>query len=263
MIKTGLVSITLRDLSIYDVVDAVQTAKLDGIEWSAGEIHVPEGDMSKASEVRKLCADSGISIPTYGSYYRVGYNDNNLMPFEKVLDSACELGAKTIRVWAGAEGSQDVTQQQRYAVIADMQKISDMAKKENISITVEYHEKTLTDSKMSTLGLIDALSDKNVKFSWQPPVDLNEEQCSDIIASIGNRLGNIHVFNWERNTNGDVLRLPLELATKQWHRYLSLVTRQIPTEDYYALLEFVIDNDKTHFFKDAEILKSLVNSINN
>ncbi len=44
MIKSGLVSITFRQLTCEQIVDLVSKAKLDAIEWG-GDIHVPHDNM--------------------------------------------------------------------------------------------------------------------------------------------------------------------------------------------------------------------------
>ena len=77
-------------------------AGLDGIEWG-GDVHVPHGDLRRAREVRDMTRSEAIRIASYGSYYRVG--DRAPTSFEKVLDTAVELGAPLIRVWAGKQGS--------------------------------------------------------------------------------------------------------------------------------------------------------------
>ena len=44
--------------------------------------------------------EAGLAIAAYGSYYRVEHDDP--APFEPVLATAVELGAPTVRVWAGS-----------------------------------------------------------------------------------------------------------------------------------------------------------------
>ena len=46
---------------------------------------------------------AGLVVAAYGSYYRVGHDDP--APFESVLDTAVELGAPLVRIWAGRSGS--------------------------------------------------------------------------------------------------------------------------------------------------------------
>jgi hypothetical protein len=48
MIRTGLVSVTFRQLSAEEIIKLVVCAGLEGIEWG-GDIHVPHGDLKRSS----------------------------------------------------------------------------------------------------------------------------------------------------------------------------------------------------------------------
>jgi 3-dehydroshikimate dehydratase len=61
MFKTGLVSITFRRHSPEQIIAWVKQAGLDGIEWG-GDIHVPHGNVTRASEVRAMTIDSGLTV---------------------------------------------------------------------------------------------------------------------------------------------------------------------------------------------------------
>jgi len=82
--KTGLCSITFRKHSVDEVIDFAKSAELDGIEWG-GDVHVPPGDLELARSVREKTEAAGLTIPSYGSYYRC--NDDT-EPFSDVLDTA-------------------------------------------------------------------------------------------------------------------------------------------------------------------------------
>lgn len=47
MLKTGLTSVTFRNLGIEQIVSLAGAAGADSIEWG-GDIHVPPGDLSAA-----------------------------------------------------------------------------------------------------------------------------------------------------------------------------------------------------------------------
>ena len=97
-IRPGLCSVTLRPLAPEAVVRVAADAGLAGIEWG-GDIHVPPGDAATARRVARLTADAGLIVSSYGSYYRVGGDKpGELQP---ILDTAAELGAPVVRVWAG------------------------------------------------------------------------------------------------------------------------------------------------------------------
>ena len=151
MIHPGLVSITFRKLTPRQVVDLVVQAGLEAVEWG-GDVHAPHGDVAKAREIAQMMAGAGLAMPTYGSYYRVGHRAD--VPFPDVLVSAVALGIPTIRVWAGKVGSAEADAAYWKAVVADSQRIVDLAATEGIAIAYEFHGNTLTDSAEFTRRLL-------------------------------------------------------------------------------------------------------------
>ena len=71
MIQGGLVSASFRALAPGEIVDLVAQAGLAGIEWG-GDVHVPHGDVACAREVYRRTVDAGLTVCSYGSYYRAG-----------------------------------------------------------------------------------------------------------------------------------------------------------------------------------------------
>ena len=109
--RSGLVSITFRKLSPAQIVDLVCRAGLEGIEWG-GDVHVPHGEVARAREVGRITSDAGLAVASYGSYYRAGHGEG--APFETILQTAAELKAPLIRVWAGIKGSADADADDKY-----------------------------------------------------------------------------------------------------------------------------------------------------
>jgi sugar phosphate isomerase/epimerase len=132
-IQSGLVSITFRKLTPRQVVESAAAAGVAGIEWG-GDVHVPHGDLAKAADARRLTADAGMVVAAYGSYYRAGQSEKDGLPFERVLETARELGAPLIRVWAGHKGSADVDPVYRAGVIEDCLRIAELAARAGIGV---------------------------------------------------------------------------------------------------------------------------------
>ena len=143
MLYAGLVSITFRQLTPKQVIELVTKAQLQGIEWG-GDIHVPHGDIPQAKVVRQMTIDANLAIAAYGSYYRSGHPETG--PFEAVLETAVELGASTIRVWAGNQGTDYPDTVYHNLVVKDTQRIADLAAEAGIEIAYEFHGNTLTDT---------------------------------------------------------------------------------------------------------------------
>lgn len=248
MFKNGLVSISFRDFSPEKIVKMCAKAGLDGIEWG-GDIHVPHGNLQVAVAVREITAAAGLHIPAYGSYYRAGTSEQTGLAFEKVLATAIELKAPTIRVWAGNQGSADAGEAGRRCVINDLCRISEMARKAGISVSLEFHGGTLTDTNASTIKLMDELSGTDVFFYWQPPVNQPFEYCREGLAAVLPRLTNIHAFHWNPE------RRPLAEGIPNWKKYLEIAAAD--GKDHYVMLEFVLEDSETQFYADAAILKEL------
>ncbi len=180
-LHTGLVSVTFRKLTASAVINMVKEAGLDGIEWG-GDIHVPPEDLENAARVRRQTLDAGLKIAAYGSYYRLGANQASFGP---ILETALALEATTIRVWAGTVGSVNAGAAAWQGVISDGEKIADMAATAGVSISLEFHPDTLTDTPQSTLRLLRAIDRPNVFSYWQPPVggtrEANRQGLSDIL----------------------------------------------------------------------------------
>ena len=249
MIKSGLVSITFRQLTPEEIVALVAQAGLDGIEWG-GDIHVPHGDTKRAAEVRKMTADAGLTVAAYGSYYKVGH-EADPVSFEAVVASAVELGAPTIRVWAGTKGSADADDEYRSLVVQDSQRIADLAGKEGITVSYEFHPNTLTDTNESAVKLIEEVSNDNLRTYWQPASKWEIEHCLEGLQAISPWLTNVHAYYWDKET-GD--HMTLAEGKDAWGHYLPTVAAL--DGEHYVMLEFVKDNSPEVFLADAATLKS-------
>lgn len=255
MIAPGLVSITFRQLGPEEIVDLVCETGLRGIEWG-GDVHVPHGDRAAARRVRELTGSAGLEVAAYGSYYRVGASEKDGLSFEDVLASAMELGAPSIRVWAGKTGSAETAPDARSHIVEEARRIADLAAGAEITIAFEFHRNTLTDTNGSAATLLDEVNHPNVFSLWQPPVGMPEETCLEGIRTILPLLTNVHVYSWSDDSPE---RLFLEERAGRWKRYLETVDSA--GGDRFALIEFVRDNEPKNFLKDAATLKSWLNEL--
>lgn len=247
MLHTGLVSVTFRELAPEEIIRLVEDAGLESIEWG-GDIHVPHGDVKQAKLLAEQCANAGIALPSYGSYYRVGCGEDVSPPFEAVLETALALGTKAIRVWAGNKGTKDADEAWWQQVIEDGQRIADEASKHELCIDYEFHGNTLTDRWDMAVKLFNSIDRPNVRSSWQPPTGKPYVEQKESLPPILPYLGNVHVFHWDNRT-----RLPLSEGTANWQYYLEQF--RTTGREHYLMLEFVKDNDPEQFKQDAAVLK--------
>ncbi|MEC2158339.1 sugar phosphate isomerase/epimerase family protein [Virgibacillus halodenitrificans] len=249
MFKLGLCSVTFRDSSVEEVIDISKKAGISGIEWG-GDVHVPPLS-DRAKEVARLTEQAGLEVVSYGSYYRLGHGENN--QFEEILQTAIQLKAPGIRVWAGKKGSEQADEKYRKKVAEDARRIAELAKEADIRIHLEYHGKTLTDTAESAADLLKMINHESVFLYWQPAVSLPVENRLKNIEKIRQWLSNIHVFHWHGTE-----KLPFENGMEEWKKYLNKLEPEAD-ETRYLLMEFVKDGKPTQFFDDVQALKSLVN----
>ena len=68
--KTGIVSVTFRGKSIFDIIAMAKQAGLDAIEIGS-DVHAPY-DADNLADIAKSAADNGVGIVSYGTYYKLG-----------------------------------------------------------------------------------------------------------------------------------------------------------------------------------------------
>jgi len=255
MIHPGLVSITFRKLTPRQIVEATATAGLAGIEWG-GDIHVPHGDLARASEIRRLTLDAGLTVAAYGSYYRAGAPEDESLPFARVLDTARELGAPVIRVWAGGKGAAQTEAADRAGVVEDCRRIAGLAAEAGIIVASEYHGGTLTDTDASAAALLEEVNHPNFKTYWQPRNGALPDEVLGGLQRVLPRLAHLHVFHWWPDAGN---RRPLAEGADRWLRYLELAA-SVPG-DRFAMLEFVANDDPAVLAAEAATLKQWLKTV--
>ncbi|MBQ3080554.1 MAG: TIM barrel protein [Clostridia bacterium] len=237
----GLVSITFRNKTPGEICSLMERAKLRAVEWG-GDVHVPPKG-GKANEVKKMSADSGIEICSYGSYFRLG---DGVDAYRYALDEALSLGAPVIRIWAGRKGSALLTDEERGKIVDELLKVSEISERSGVQTTLEYHGGTLTDDRNSVKRLIKETESAVCKpeFYWQPRWDWTEEERLSALSDVSNRLSHIHVFTW-RHDGSEITRLPLSEGEGMWKKVI-----QERTEGCY-LIEFVKGDADESLLSDA------------
>lgn len=246
----GLCSVTFSDESVEEIIDLTKKADLQAIEWSS-KLHVPEDDVDFANEVADLMDEAGLETSSYGIYYVLGSFED----FDPYIEVAKVLGASTMRVWAGEKGSADTDSDERQKIVDDANRIGELAAKEDLRISLEYHAGTLTDTPESAIKLMEEINSPHVLLYWQPAESLTVDERLESLETLSQWVTNVHVFNWEDFYN----RFPLADAFDEWKQYIEMISEGSPYEQNY-LLEFVPGEDQEQgFYESAETLKKLVN----
>lgn len=255
MIHTGLVSVTFRKLPPEEIVALAVEAGVQAIEWG-GDVHVPHGDTQQATTVRRLTQKAGLESPSYGSYYRVGFD--NPGAFRNVLETALALGAGIIRVWAGRVGSQDADADDWRRVIDDSIRIADLAQEAGLTVAYEYHARTLTDTLAAAQQLLAEVNHPAILSHWQPRDHLSSAENLAELRALLPWVRVVHVQSVARVGEG-LERRPLAETATAWRDYLSVLGAQ--PSPYYALIEFVRDDRPEQFLADAATLQAMVASL--
>lgn len=250
MIRSGFCSVTFREMSIDEIVDAAVEAGLQSIEWG-GDVHCRPGDLETAAKARLLTVNSGLEVAAYGSYYRAGSAGTE---FGRVLDVAVALSAPTIRVWAGDRGSADADEAWWRTVIEDLRAIAHQAAEDSIGIALEYHPGTLTDSAASAVRLLTSANHPNVSVYWQTDIPKPVDEREDSLRALLPWVSNLHVFAFQ---SGE--RRELVAAREEWLRYLTMAAAR--GGDRYALLEFTRGGKREQFLEDAALLRQLLETV--
>jgi sugar phosphate isomerase/epimerase len=193
-------------------------------------------------------------VVSYGSYFRLGTEENFGEVFKKDLFTARELGTPAIRVWAGNKPSAHVSGDEFNRIVRESVAIADMAAEFGIRVAYEWHGNTLTDTNESAMKLLGAVNNRNLCCLWQPSSHLDEAGRLEGLGLLKDKLLNIHTYYWV-----DRQRRPLAEGKGAWKEYFKLIDR---TQDHYLLMEFVKDDSQEQFLEDAAVLKDWIKDYN-
>lgn len=249
--KTGLVSISFRKKTPEEIISLVLESGLQQIEWG-GDVHVPHGDLQQAKKVSRLTTRSGLSVACYGSYYRAGSQREDQPSQDAVLETALALEAPMIRIWAGDKGSAQMSQEDKDAIVRDIQDLTQGADKHGLKIALEYHGNTLTDTDDTTEWLLSQIDHPALSSLWQPRVDVRTETNKGSISRFLPRISNVHVFHWEVKDK-EKIRHPLATGSAEWEEYLQVFSSQNVERSF--LLEFISGDSEKQLIEDAATLQ--------
>jgi len=247
--KTGLTSVTFREKSVQEIIALAKEATLDGIEWG-GDVHCPAGEIDTAKEIKRRCDEAQLEIFSYGSYYK-GQEGEDFLP---VLQTAVALNAPVIRIWAGRMSPETITEEYFDQLIKNIQDACDAALKENITLGLEYHRRSMTQTKEGAMKLIQAVDRKNLKTYWQPNPEVTFDEHIQELKTIADHLVAMHVFNWDE-TNTRYLLEEGE-GIKKWKKYVACVRGS--GIDLPLILEFVKEDKTESFMCDAVSLRTIL-----
>lgn len=246
--QLGLVSISFRDRSPRELIEAVKAAGLTCIEWGS-DIHAPCNDEARLAEIAAMQKEAGITCCSYGTYFKLGQNaPGELLPY---IRAAKLLGTNVLRLWCGTKGSKDYACEELEALYRDCREAAKIAEENGVVLCMECHNGTVTDWKESALALMQAVDSRAFRMYWQP----NQLRTVDENLAYAKLLApytyHVHVFNW--TDDGTLRKYPLAEAAETWKAYMA----QLPGE-HAMLLEFMPDDKLETLAREAEALRAIV-----
>jgi sugar phosphate isomerase/epimerase len=255
MFRTGICSITHRQLAIDEIIDLAVKCGLEGIEWG-GDVHVPHGEIRLAEDVLDKTLAAGLLCPSYGSYYKVGVSEDEGLRFEDVLDTADALGVPLIRVWASNRNIEDATPEYVASIAAETVRLADLALGRGITLAYEFHRGSLTNTAAGCRQLLEAVDRQYVQTYWQPLPQLSDRDNVAALTGLLPSIRNIHVFHWQATADGHSERRPLAEGRDAWTAYLDAL--RASDDEHWLYLEFSMNDSTECTIEDAAILRSLV-----
>ncbi len=252
MFTPGLVSVTFRPLARWEIASLMRECALTAVEWG-GDVHVPADDPTAIADAVQVSRDNGITIVSYGSYYRAGATtDETTAEFQKQLSATVALGAPNIRIWAGTKGSQTATAAERKAFTDDIRHVCRLAAAKQKTVSLECHNGTLTDDCDSALRLVEEVAADNLRLYWQPNQFRDDAYNLDTVRRLLPYTSNVHVFSWTSHDGRTTEMYPLDRFASLWRKYIDVLRSD--NVDRNLLIEFVCDNTTDQLRRDAETL---------
>ena len=254
-ILPGLCSVTFRELEPDAIIDLAAEAGIVGIEWGA-DVHVPVDELERAAAVAERSAASGVACASYGTYLGAREPIVDGEAVAAACRTAAALGTTNLRVWAQLGVDPSVGPDERAVVTDGIRLAGDVAAEHDMTIGIEFHARTLTETADSALQLLADVDRPNVFSYWQP--DFWTDNKHDVPGQVAEmramrpHLSHLHTFWWL--AGGE--RQPLADGAAMWPTVFAEAdaTTNGWMEPRYAFMEFVADDDPEQFRRDAATL---------
>lgn len=241
----GLVSVSFRQHSPREILEATKSVGLSCIEWGS-DVHAPSNDTEKLKEIAKLQKEYGVACSSYGTYFRLA--ETPLEELDSYIKGAKILGTNILRLWCGVKSGANMTEEERQNLLATCLTASKIAKDGGVTLCMECHVNTFTQNPDDAVWLMQSVNSPNFRMYWQPFQWQNA--CENVINAkkIAPYAEHIHVFNWK-----DDKKLPLTESVVEWKEYLNEFS--IPRT---LLLEFMPNGTLEELPYETNALRSII-----
>lgn len=244
----GLVSVSFRDRTPKEILEAMKHVGLTHIEWGS-DVHAPHNKQERLREIAALQKQYGITCSSYGTYFRLG--EAPLSELNAYINAAKMLGTDILRLWCGTKSCADMTAKERETLLAECRFAAAIAERRGVTLCMECHKKTLTERADDAVWLMREVSSPHFRMYWQPFQWMDAVENLENAKKIAPFAAHIHVFHWRGK-----LRLPLRDAIDEWQEYLAAFSTPRT-----LLLEFMPDDDIATLPREAEALKMITGGL--
>lgn len=244
MHKIGLVSVSFRGHSPEKIITAAAGAGLSCIEWGS-DVHAPYDDLARLETILRLQEKQGVSCCSYGTYFRLGVTPMAELP--GYIRAAKLLGTRVLRLWCGDKKEAEYAPEEREILFAKCREAAALAEKEGVTLCLECHRKTYTETAEGALEIMQAVDSPAFRMYWQPNQFRTPEENLSYLRRLRPYTTHIHVFQWKEKE-----RFPLETGREEWAAYL-----QELGGEHTLLLEFMPDDDIRSLDREAGTLRAL------
>jgi len=249
MFKTGVVSVSFRQLSVDEVISYTKAAGLKAIEWGS-DVHAPYTDEERIAYIAKAQADAGLYCSSYGTYFKLGVNDTEEL--RGYIKAAKVLGTDILRLWCGSKNYSDMTDEERAFIVSESKKAAAIAEEAGVTLCMECHNKSFTNTLEGALDLMQSVDSPAFRMFWQPSTTAGFDANIRYAKEIAPYVYNIHVFYYEEGK-----KHPLADGAEEWKKYLACFDG-----DKNLLLEFMPDNSPDSLAREAATLNSIAECFN-
>ncbi len=250
--RLGLVSISFRQHTPQEILEAMKQAGLTCVEWGS-DVHAPCRDTERLQQIAALQKEYGIACSSYGTYFRLGET-----PMEELTDyiaAAKVLGTNIIRLWCGNKSGADMTGEEREALLADCREAARIAEENGVIFCMESHHTTFTERMEDSLALMREVNSPHFRLYWQPFQWLEAEENLPIAQNLAPYVETVHVFQW-KGPKLQPKRSSLYEGVDEWRAYLGAIPAPRP-----LLLEFMPDDQLATLLTEAEALKTIIGGL--
>ena len=242
--KLGLCSISFREHTPEEILQAMQKAGLTEIEWGS-DVHVSTADPKAIEAICRLQTKYQINCCSYGSYFRIGRDDPAQL--QAYIATAKQLGTDVLRLWCGTKNSDLYTEEEKTQLFSQCRQVAKLAEEAGVTVCMERHGRSYTNRGAAAYELMQAVNSPHFKMYWQPNQARDLEENLVSAQLLAPYTVNIHVFNWTKTE-----KFPLSQGKETWKHYLSYFAA-----DKTLLLEFMPDDQLTSLETEAAALKEI------